>query len=75
LYLPGKRLDNRSFYKNLSRLEAESNGRRCCAVKKIMVILLLALLFVLPVCGGGGGGGSGGSSDWDQMVWDQDDWA
>jgi hypothetical protein len=74
LYLPGKRLDDRSFYMSFSHLEAESNGRRCCVVKKIMVILLLALIFVLPVCGGGGGG-SGGSSDWDQMVWDQDDWA
>ncbi len=35
------------------------------------------LLSMLAACGGGGGGGGGGgtgSSDWDTMVWDQDDW-
>ena len=37
----------------------------------------LLMLLLLTVCGGGGGGGAeppGTSSNWDQMVWDQDKW-
>ena len=49
--------------------------------KLLLLLLLLPLLALLGGCGGGGGGGSkvplppSGSSNWDQMVWDQDDWA
>jgi len=42
----------------------------------ILALLLFAGLLLLSSCGGGGGGGgSSGSQDWDQMVWDQDNWA
>lgn len=47
---------------------------------------LIVLLLTLVACSGGGGGGdSGGASDtgpapagssnWDQLIWDQDNWA
>lgn len=46
------------------------------------IFKLLAMLFiclsVLSACGGGGGDApppQQGSSDWDTMVWDQDDWS
>ncbi len=42
-----------------------------------LVILLGAVL--LTGCGSGGGGGDDpaatGSSNWDEMVWDQDQWS
>lgn len=38
---------------------------------KTAFFLVLTLLSGLAACGGGGGGGS----SWDQMVWDQDNWA
>ena len=44
----------------------------------IKTILALAFVTLLSGCGGGGGsggGGSGSSSNWDEMVWDQDNWA
>jgi hypothetical protein len=44
-----------------------------------LVLSVLGLLaFLLPACGGGGSGDGNGvvpSSDWDEMVWDQDNWA
>ncbi len=41
----------------------------------IKTVLLLAFVAVLAGCGGGGGdGGAQGSSNWDEMVWDQDNW-
>ena len=42
---------------------------------RMLGVLAVALL---SACGGGGGGGTtplpAGSSNWDQMVWDQDNW-
>jgi len=46
------------------------------------VVVLLAVLAGLAACGGGGGGDSNsnpnpppsGTTNWDQMVWDQDNW-
>jgi len=48
----------------------------------IFTLGLLAIV-LLSACGGGGGGGAAdtnaappsGSSNWDEMVWDQDKWA
>ena len=42
----------------------------------IILALFLALFLFMPACGGGGGGDDGGSesSNWDQLVWDEDDW-
>lgn len=47
----------------------------------LWVALLVFSLTVLISCGGGGGSGGGGSSsnqnqssNWDTMVWDQDNW-
>lgn len=54
-------------------------------IKRSFVAFLLVSL--LGACGGGGGGGSGsggggsgpppggGSSNWDELVWDQDSWS
>ncbi len=51
--------------------------------KRVRQWVILGLgLFMLAACGGGGGGGGGGSttttptaeSQWDQMIWDQDNW-
>ncbi len=46
-------------------------------VIKALTILLLAFS-ILSACGGGGGGDAPqqptGSSNWDSMVWDQDNW-
>jgi len=47
---------------------------------KITVFILMMILFT--ACGGGGGGGNPGnpgnpgtgSNNWDQMIWDQDQW-
>lgn len=39
--------------------------------------ILFTVLFI-SACGGGGGGSpppEEGSSNWDEMVWDQDDWS
>ena len=53
-------------------------------MKKTILITWLGVLLtaaVLTGCGGGGGGGTGttpapsGSSDWDTLVWDQDNWS
>ena len=47
-------------------------------LKLLKVLLAFSLLALLGACGGGGGGAAppaGGSSDWDQMVWDQDNWS
>ena len=49
--------------------------------KKLLSLLFMAL--AITACGGGGGGGGdggttpppAGSSDWDTMVWDQDNWS
>ncbi len=47
----------------------------------IKIVLSLTLAVLATACGGGGGGGGGsnsapaGSSNWDTMVWDQDNWA
>jgi hypothetical protein len=41
-------------------------------------LCLLACACLAAGCGGGGGGdvkNDTGSSDWDQLVWDQDPWA
>jgi len=48
---------------------------------KIAVLVVLSLI-ALAGCSGGGGGGGGsgaapppaGSSNWDALVWDQDNW-
>lgn len=49
---------------------------------KIISIIFIAL--IVSACGGGGGGSNAGnpnppppagSSNWDEMVWDQDNWA
>lgn len=51
-------------------------------IKRCMRILILAtVLALLTACGSSSGGGGGtppppaGGSNWDEMVWDQDDWA
>lgn len=45
-------------------------------------LTVLSLALLLSACSGGGGGDSGGdepppggSSEWDTMIWDQDNWA
>lgn len=48
-------------------------------VFKLTSAAIFILLFLVAVtgCGGNGGGGSasnGDGSDWDTMVWDQDNW-
>lgn len=44
------------------------------------LIGLLSMILLLNACGGGGGGDNtttapAGSSNWDEMTWDQDNWA
>ena len=42
----------------------------------LLLFILIVFLAVYPACGGGGGdNGSQPSSNWDEMVWDQDEWA
>ena len=41
---------------------------------RLRLLTVMGLLLLLAGCGGGGGGGDESSSDWDEMVWDQDDW-
>ena len=41
----------------------------------IRLLMMVGLLLLLGGCGSGGGNGDEGSSNWDTMVWDQDDWA
>jgi len=43
----------------------------------IRISLALVLAAMLTGCGGGGGGAPAatGSSNWDEMTWDQDNWA
>lgn len=49
--------------------------------KSINTIFVVALILSLTGCGGGGGGGAppppptSGSSNWDTLVWDQDNWS
>jgi len=50
-------------------------------IKKLnKLAFFLIIISFIASCGGGGGGGGGtdpvdtSSSDWDSMVWDQDDW-
>ena len=41
-------------------------------------VFILFVLAMLAGCGGGGGGApppSTGSSNWDALVWDQDNWS
>jgi len=44
----------------------------------LRLVFAFALAVSLSACGGGGGGGGGGgttgSSNWDELVWDQDNW-
>lgn len=56
-------------------MQSERSTRRVTGVFR----LLLAVLLLAGCSGGGGGGGGGnnspsGSSNWDEMVWDQDNW-
>jgi len=40
------------------------------------IVVLAAILALLAGCGGGGGGGAAATgSNWDEMTWDQDNWA
>ncbi len=46
-----------------------------------VIVLSMFCLVLLSACGGGSGGDGGGgtppatgNSNWDQMVWDRDDW-
>ncbi|GMQ87838.1 MAG: hypothetical protein BMS9Abin08_1048 [Gammaproteobacteria bacterium] len=46
---------------------------------RVKLLLPVALAILIAGCGGGGGGGNNnnppaGSSNWDTMVWDQDNW-
>lgn len=50
--------------------------------KRFAIFTLGLLIVLLSACGGGGGGATdtnaappSGSSNWDEMVWDQDKWA
>lgn len=51
-------------------------------LRRLLALGVFALLlFPLAGCGGGGGSNGGGTGDdnatngnWDQLVWDQDDW-
>lgn len=50
------------------------------AMKKAGIICILFVVIVggaglILSCGGGGGGDGQPSSNWDEMVWDQDNWA
>lgn len=38
------------------------------------ILLVSMLALSLLSCGSSGGGGVTGSSNWDQMVWDVDNW-
>jgi hypothetical protein len=48
--------------------------------QSMFIISAVVLMLGLTGCGGGGGGGGApppapsGSSNWDTMVWDQDNW-
>ena len=54
-------------------------GKEVRILKKMFLALLALVMLTILVaaCGGGGDEGktSTGSSTWDEMVWDQDDWA
>ena len=42
----------------------------------LIVGFTFAVILIFVSCGGGGGGGSEDpSSNWDEMAWDQDNWA
>jgi hypothetical protein len=47
-----------------------------CAATGLSILLVVAML---TACGGGGGSSTPppaeGSNNWDQMTWDQDNWA
>jgi len=47
--------------------------------KLVRYSLVLLGILMMTACGGGSGSSSGGgssnSSNWDQMVWDQNNWA
>ena len=44
-------------------------------MKRWMLIFLFFLSLAVVSCGGGSGGDTQPSSNWDEMVWDQDNWA
>ena len=52
-------------------------------IKRTVIALHLALVLLLGACNGGSSGGSGGSgpppaagsSNWGELVWDEDNWA
>jgi hypothetical protein len=55
-----------------------SEGEEVMVLRKLLLFLMAfgMLVTLMAACGGGGGGGGGdGSSNWDELVWDQDDWA
>jgi hypothetical protein len=45
-------------------------------MKRWVLVFIIVLPLLAVSCGGGGGGdGETPSSNWDEMVWDQDNWA
>ena len=38
-------------------------------------LYLIFMLLAISACGGGDSAPPAGSSNWDEMVWDQDDWS
>jgi len=42
---------------------------------RFIIIFLFVVLFGLSACGGGDASAPQDSSDWDTMVWDQDNWS
>lgn len=55
--------------------EIHGKGVFALSLRMTFVFAVMIGTFFLSACGGGGGGSGGGSSNWDQMTWDQDDWA
>jgi len=41
----------------------------------ILILLILSSILALSACGGGDSADTKGPSDWDSMVWGQDNWA
>ena len=41
----------------------------------LRLLTIVSFLLLLTGCGGGGGSDDEPSSDWDEMVWDEGDWA
>jgi hypothetical protein len=54
-----------------------SNKKDTLPLWRLGLLVAITLFALVTIFGKGGGDppAEGGSSNWDQMVWDQDDWA